>query len=213
MHISKCLQSKHIMGFCSNLATLMRQKDPKKVEQIFEAALQLVSQEGLSGLKMQKLARQAGMAAGTLYVYFEDKEALLLAMDLYYRRWLVVESERLVAADDAFEERFRKTWFNYLRLLQRRPKIMVFMDQFQMAGMGAKSTSGADAFEFLSPFSQLIAEGQTMGLISQGPPRVHLALLTAAAHKWVLWAQQEWLPPTTDFMHLAWELSWKAIKR
>jgi len=191
----------------------MRQKDSKKVEQIFEAALQLLNEEGLSGLKMQKLAQQAGVAAGTLYIYFKDKEALLHAMNLHYRQWLVAESTRLVAADDAFEERFRKTWFNYLQLLQRKPKILIFLEQFQMESMISTKSAGDEAFESLSPFSQLIAEGQSMGLISQGPPRVHLALITASAHRWVMWAQQAWLPPTTDFMHLAWELSWKAIRR
>lgn len=190
----------------------MRQKDPKKLAQMYEAALHIVSTEGLSGLKMQKLAEQAGVAAGTLYLYFNDKESLLMAMNLHYREWLAIESARLVAADDAFEERFRKTWYNYLQLLQRKPKVMVFLEQFQFEGM-LHEPAQAYSFESLSPFYQLIAEGQAKGIISQGPPRVHLAMLTAAAHRWVLWANQAWLPPITDFIHLAWELSWKAVKR
>ena len=46
-------------------------KDENKIEQIFKATLKLVSVEGFGGLRMSDVAKEAGMATGTLYIYFK----------------------------------------------------------------------------------------------------------------------------------------------
>lgn len=48
-----------------------------KYEQIIAAAERLIAESGFHGLSMQKLATEAGVAAGTIYRYFSDKEHLL----------------------------------------------------------------------------------------------------------------------------------------
>lgn len=179
---------------------------------IFESALQIVGESGIDGLKMQKLAAKAVIATGTLYLYFEDKSALLAAMNVHYRQWLAAAANQLVSPSESFEERFRKTWYNYLSLLQRNPKLIVFLEQYQF-DRGLDTQAPSQAFEQLSPFGPLIEEGQRMGILVKGPLLVQMALVTASAHKWVLWSQQAWLPPTTDYMHLAWDMIWKAISR
>ncbi|KGK15495.1 helix-turn-helix domain-containing protein, partial [Vibrio navarrensis] len=48
-----------------------------KRQQILSAAEKLVAEFGFQGLSMSKLAKEAGVAAGTIYRYFTDKEHLL----------------------------------------------------------------------------------------------------------------------------------------
>jgi AcrR family transcriptional regulator len=47
---------------------------------IVDAAWTLVSQEGLAGLSLRDLARQAGITTPTVYAYFESKNAIYDAM-------------------------------------------------------------------------------------------------------------------------------------
>jgi AcrR family transcriptional regulator len=47
---------------------------------IKEAVLRLLSKHGSEALTMERVAEEAGVAKGTLYVYFEDKKALLEAV-------------------------------------------------------------------------------------------------------------------------------------
>lgn len=49
-----------------------------KHEQILTAAEKLIAESGFQGLSMHKLAKEAGVAAGTIYRYFSDKEHLLM---------------------------------------------------------------------------------------------------------------------------------------
>ena len=59
---------------------LVKLKDDDKLRAIARATFALVEQTGLSGLTMAAIAREAGLATGTLYVYFRSKEELLVAL-------------------------------------------------------------------------------------------------------------------------------------
>src|SRR3984957_20843823 len=61
----------------------MRLRDENKIESIFDQALSMVVQVGFDGLSMQKLAKAAGVSPATIYIYFKDRDDLLLHL---YRR-------------------------------------------------------------------------------------------------------------------------------
>ena len=67
----------------------MRTRDENKIEAIYREALRMVVDEGFEGLSMQRLAKAAGISPATIYIYFKDKEDLLLQLhrrelDLYF---------------------------------------------------------------------------------------------------------------------------------
>jgi AcrR family transcriptional regulator len=66
-----------------------------KRDAILAAALRLVARTGLPNTPMSAIAREAGVAAGTLYLYFPSKEAMLNALYLD----LLADQDRALAAD------------------------------------------------------------------------------------------------------------------
>lgn len=48
----------------------------ERPEEIVDAALQLFSEKGFAATRMSDVARQAGISKGTLYLYFDSKEAI-----------------------------------------------------------------------------------------------------------------------------------------
>jgi AcrR family transcriptional regulator len=66
------------------------------LERIVDAALVVVTEEGVEALTMQRLAQELGYAIGALYRYFPSKDALLLAVQ---RRVLDHLADDLTAAD------------------------------------------------------------------------------------------------------------------
>lgn len=58
----------------------MRLKDNEKREAIKQATLALVAEQGIAGLKMATLAKKTGLSPSTLYVYFRDKEDLIVSL-------------------------------------------------------------------------------------------------------------------------------------
>jgi AcrR family transcriptional regulator len=58
----------------------MRVRDESKVEAIYQQALKMIVDEGFDGLSMQKLARAAGVSPATIYIYFKDRDDLLMQL-------------------------------------------------------------------------------------------------------------------------------------
>jgi AcrR family transcriptional regulator len=63
----------------------MRVRDEHKIEAILDQARTTVVQEGFDGLSMQKLAKAVGVSPATIYIYFKDREDLLV--QLYKREF------------------------------------------------------------------------------------------------------------------------------
>jgi AcrR family transcriptional regulator len=68
---------------------------PDKREAILAAALRLIATLGLHAAPMSAVAREAGVAAGTLYLYFPSKEAMINALYLE----VLEHRDRSMAAD------------------------------------------------------------------------------------------------------------------
>jgi len=64
----------------------MRQKDEAKAQDILRATLDEVQAVGLAGLSIEAVARRAGVATGTVYIYFKGKEALVEALYLQVKQ-------------------------------------------------------------------------------------------------------------------------------
>lgn len=56
-----------------------REKERRR-RQILDAAKELISEEGIDNLTMGKIARRSELSKGTLYLYFENKSDLCLAI-------------------------------------------------------------------------------------------------------------------------------------
>lgn len=71
--------------------------DSAKRDAILEAALDLFSRETFEGARVPAIAETAGVGAGTIYRYFESKEALVNAL---YRQWKGAMAATLLGAVD-----------------------------------------------------------------------------------------------------------------
>ncbi len=68
----------------------------ERPEEILDAALEVFGAQGFAGARLEDIARQAGVSKGTLYLYFDSKEALFRAMILARIVSALEEGEREV---------------------------------------------------------------------------------------------------------------------
>lgn len=70
---------------------MARALDPHKKDAIMAAARKIFTRDGFRAAKMTDIATEAGVAAGTLYLYFNSKDALSNAMsDDFFNRCAVL---------------------------------------------------------------------------------------------------------------------------
>ncbi len=56
-----------------------------KYHQIIEAAVKVIAENGYHGSQVSKIAKEANVADGTIYLYFKNKEHILVS--LFEEKW------------------------------------------------------------------------------------------------------------------------------
>jgi len=109
---------------------IMRSKDEEKFESIARATYALVERSGLSGLTMAEIARTAGIATGTLYLYFPSKEDLIKSL---YEQAKLATSRRLNLGFDPsapYRSRLRRVWVNLITNRVEHFQEALFQEQY-----------------------------------------------------------------------------------
>ena len=55
-------------------------RDPEKPQQIIDAAIRVFARTGYYNSRVSDIAREAGIASGTIYLYFKTKEEILVTL-------------------------------------------------------------------------------------------------------------------------------------
>src|SRR2546430_1844097 len=94
-----------------------------KRERILRAAIDIFAQSGYFNAKVSEIARAAGVADGTIYLYFDGKEDLLTSIFRDHTRNYLQSLERDVANVSRPEERIRIAIRHHLDTLGRDPSL------------------------------------------------------------------------------------------
>ena len=81
-------------------------KNSDKREEILRAALELIAEHGFHGAPMAMVAERAGVGAGTIYRYFEGKDALIAEIFAELEKKLVEYLLPGYSLDRPLRERF-----------------------------------------------------------------------------------------------------------
>jgi AcrR family transcriptional regulator len=90
-----------------------------RVNAILDAAMEVIGSEGLIGATMQRIADRAGVAKGTVYLYFVDREDLMRRAASRVRETMREHARPLLSAKGPFEERLRALLGGALELLEK----------------------------------------------------------------------------------------------
>ena len=111
----------------------MRTRDEMKESAIREKALEMVVKHGFDGLSMQKLAKAAGVSPATIYIYFKDRDDLIL--QLYLQEMKKMVDATLDGFDPSmhFEEGLKVQWLNRAKFCMQDPANMHFLEQIKFS--------------------------------------------------------------------------------
>ena len=158
----------------------MRPKNLAKEEAIRSIALQIISEEGLENLSMQKLAKAANISPRTIYIKYENKEDLLIK--LFIEEVLGKYEKAILENFDpkvAFADGMKRLWLNTFHYLRNNKPA------FSLIRYGKSSPLLNKAFQekniqqgaFFAPIHTFLRTNVEAGLIADLPHDVHRALL------------------------------------
>lgn len=109
-----------------NKATAMMQMQ----QRIFDATQEVMANVGVHGVSIQKIAKAAGISVGTIYLYFKNKEELLL--ELAHHIWGLFQDVLAdnYQPDEPLYWQYEQMWWNVWHFLHSNPTVIVNLGQY-----------------------------------------------------------------------------------
>jgi AcrR family transcriptional regulator len=133
-----------------------------KRSDILQATLNLISEYGFHDAPMSKIAAQASVGVGTIYRYFDGKEALINELFLEVKRELTDAMLVGYTFEVPLEEQFRTLWLNTFYYCIQHPEEMLFIEQYHKSPFLTPQTE-AETMHYLAPILQSFGAGIERG--------------------------------------------------
>jgi AcrR family transcriptional regulator len=176
-----------------------------------DAALALFESRGFEGVAVPEIARAAGVATGTLYLYFRDKQALVNAL---YRHWKSAYNRAVLAPLPPglpVRDRFTTYWSRMTEFARAHPGATRFMDLHHHGGYLDEESRALSRLSVEAAVA-FVREARAQGAIRDLDPRLIVALMWGAATGLVKFAQSGAFALDERVSIEIEEALWRAIK-
>ena len=191
---------------------MMTENTVYRLNQIFDATLNLTGKVGIAGLKMSSIAKEAQIAIGTLYIYFESKEELLNA--LYYK--LQKESAPALINEVShlpIDIQLYKMWKIALERLVANNLRIIFLEQFLISPYISEANKKLDT-TFRNYLKNLLDNGKKENLIKDIDSNMLISLIIGFIRNFSSYLVNEKDGRLTEnSVDQSFSLCWEAIKK
>jgi TetR/AcrR family fatty acid metabolism transcriptional regulator len=140
-------------------------KGDDKRERIMNAAITAFAQNGYHQATIATVAREAGVAAGTIYLYFKSKDDLLISIFEEKVQGFIDEFHSQLAQEENAEIKLRKLVQLHLFEMQNRPELAaVFQLELRQSRHFMSAYPKEDLKSYFDLIGEIIEEGQQQGL-------------------------------------------------
>lgn len=167
------------------------ERNPDKRERILDAAEEIFARDGFFAAKVSDVAKQAGIADGTIYLYFKGKDELLIS--LFERRMQQLNGalKRAIAGRPP-REQLRELVRRYAQLVHDEPAATeVLTIELRQSSKFMKEYENPEFADFLRTLGSIIAALQESGEFDAAIPshvvaRMIFGMLDELALAWIL---------------------------
>src|SRR5215204_262317 len=175
-----------------------------KREAILRAAIKVFAGKGYFNSKVADIAKEAGIADGTVYLYFKSKDEILHSFFDRAMEDFIAEGKKQLAEIETAEEKLRRIAQLHLeRLGADRELAIVFQVELRGSTKFMQEFSAAGFGEYLDIIRETIADGQRQGVFRKDlKPVVCAKILYGALDEmvtnWILSQKSYPLAPMAD---------------
>lgn len=147
----------------------MRPLDPVKENKIIGAVFVICGKEGLSGVNIAAISKEAGIGVGSLYTYFDSKEDLIETAYNSVEHRLTRKMYEGYDPEKPLRDSFHRIFLNSINYRINHFSETVFIDQYIQSSY-VQYHLDKQMSEYRrqhKPLYELIAKGQKQGLINR----------------------------------------------
>ena len=143
---------------------MARKRTSDKRDRILEAAVKVFARKGYFAARVADIAGQAGVADGTIYLYFRNKEDILVSLFDEIMAEHIEKGRAELASVEGAAARLLVIAQHHLRLLGgNRDVAVVFQVEFRQSTKFMERFTAGWLHDYLAVITEVIEEGQNDG--------------------------------------------------
>ena len=176
----------------------MKNKSNEKYYRIINAATKIFAKKGFFQAKVSEIAKEAKVADGTIYLYFENKDSILISLfEEQMKRVLDDMREEIYKETDAVKK-IEKFALNHLKLIEQNKDVAeIIQVELRQSSKFMKEYKNEKFAEYLNLIGDIIQEGQEKGIFKKDvipgiAKRAFFGALDEMSRFWVLSSRRKY---------------------
>jgi AcrR family transcriptional regulator len=193
---------------------ISQSKLENKRERILLAARRLFVNQGFHSTPTSAIAREASVANGTLFHYFNTKEELINTLYRETKRSFFTITSAGVENEKNIKRKVRLLWYNTVKWALNRPQDFLFIQQYSNSPFISQLTQ-EDISEHNGFYYDLIDQGKEKGTLKDIPTDLMYQLTTYQIYGIInyLFQHKEFQNNSSTYLSMAFEFYWESIAK
>lgn len=177
-----------------------------KHKRILQAAIKVFAQNGFYNSKVSEIAKEAGVADGTIYLYFKNKDDILISLFEEEMEIIIQNMKHEIEKGKDPFEKLKRFALVQLNSKKQNPELAAIMEiELRQSSKFMKEYVNKKFIEYLKIISSIIKEGQELGIIKKELDSIVISrafwgALDEVARFWVLSSKKRISLPTSAEM-------------
>ncbi|MFB6362917.1 TetR/AcrR family transcriptional regulator [Paenibacillus elgii] len=143
----------------------MASKKMEKHNLILDAALKVIAENGYHNAQVSRIAKEAGVADGTIYLYFKNKEDILISLFQKKLGDLVGQFHSSIKETDSADEALRKICeIHYTMLEQNIDLAFVTQIELRQSSLALRKEIGLVVKTYIELIEKVLRQGIEEGI-------------------------------------------------
>lgn len=145
--------------------TVDKKKSSDKHRRIIEAAVKVFAKNGFYNSKVSEIARAAQVADGTIYLYFQNKDDILISLFEEEMQLILERVRAAVAAESNPAKKLERFAIAHLSLVEENQELAeIIQVEIRQSSKFMRGYDNVNFAHYLNIISEIIKEGQAAGL-------------------------------------------------
>jgi TetR/AcrR family fatty acid metabolism transcriptional regulator len=176
----------------------MKNKSNEKYYRIINAATKIFAKKGFFQAKVSEIAKEAKVADGTIYLYFENKDSILISLFEEQMKRVLDDMREGISKETDAVKKIERFALNHLKLIEQNKDVAeIIQVELRQSSKFMKEYKNEKFAEYLNLIGDIIQEGQEKGIFKKDiipgiAKRAFFGALDEMSRFWVLSSRRKY---------------------
>ena len=176
----------------------VKNRNKEKYYRIIDAATKVFAKKGFYQAKVSEIAKEAQVADGTIYLYFENKDDILISLFEEQMTLVLDNMSKQIAEEKDAVKKIEKFALSHLKLIeQNKDMAEIIQVELRQSSKFMKEYKNEKFAQYLNLIGDIIQEGQEQGIFKREvipgiAKRAFFGALDEMSRFWVLSSRKKY---------------------